>query len=131
MIFGLETVGGKDWYAWGTEILVANQREDGGWQGEFAACGADTCFALMFLVRANLARDLTAALRGGLQDPGEVVLRGGGVDPGGLQTPGWGRPWNRTSPIPIPASPLSPHRTSRCRPRRNHPWVAQTPRFPG
>lgn len=108
MIFGLETVGGKDWYAWGTEILVANQREDGGWQGEFAACGADTCFALMFLVRANLARDLTAALRGGLQDPGEVVLRGGGVDPGGLQTPRLGPALEPHKPNPDPSKPTKP-----------------------
>jgi hypothetical protein len=77
--YDLKTIGGKDWYGWGAEILVANQRKDGSWQGEFADYGADTCFALLFLRRANLARDLTATLQGKVQDPGEAVLKAGGV----------------------------------------------------
>ena len=27
--YGLTTIGGKDWYSWGAEVLVANQKEDG------------------------------------------------------------------------------------------------------
>jgi hypothetical protein len=77
--YGLQTIGGKDWYAWGAEILVANQKKDGSWQGDYADMFADTCFALLFLRRANLARDLTATLQGKVEDPGEVVLRAGGV----------------------------------------------------
>jgi hypothetical protein len=76
----LKTVGGKDWYGWGSEILLVNQSEDGSWQGENGAT-VDTCFALLFLKRANLASDLTARLKGQLQDPGEVTLKaGGGAD---------------------------------------------------
>jgi hypothetical protein len=41
----------------------------------------------LFLVRANPASDLTATLRGGIQDPGEVILRSGGVDGASLQGP--------------------------------------------
>ena len=85
MAFGLKTIGDKDWYAWGSEILVANQRPDGSWQGDYAACGADTCFALLFLRRANLARDLTATLKGKVEDPGESVLRPGGIGGASLQ----------------------------------------------
>ncbi len=77
--FGLKTIGGKDWYGWGSEVLTANQQADGSWQGDFAAGGVDTCFALLFLRRANLARDLTLALRGKIEDPGEVVLSAGGI----------------------------------------------------
>src|SRR5262249_3508894 len=32
--FGLETIGGKDWYNWGAEILLANQSPNGGWEGD-------------------------------------------------------------------------------------------------
>jgi hypothetical protein len=83
--FGLKTVGGKDWYSWGAEILVTNQQKDGGWQGDFAGPGADTCFALLFLKRANVARDLTMALKGKIEDPGEVTLTSGGVGGEGLK----------------------------------------------
>jgi hypothetical protein len=75
----LKSVGGKDWYEWGAEILLVNQQADGSWQGDYAKYAADTCFALLFLRRANLVRDLTAVLRGRLSDPGEVMLKTGGV----------------------------------------------------
>jgi hypothetical protein len=76
--YGLKTIGQKDWYAWGAEILLVSQLPDGSWQGEFRD-GPDTCFALLFLRRANLARDLSARLKGQVQDPGEVRLKAGGV----------------------------------------------------
>ena len=73
----LQTIGKKDWYNWGAEILLANQQPDGSWAGH--PSGADICFALLFLKRANLARDLTAELKGLVKDPGERVIRAGGV----------------------------------------------------
>jgi hypothetical protein len=85
---GLRTIGKKDWYSWGAEILLVNQRPDGTWSGAYPTSGADTCFALLFLRRANLASDLTAALGGKLRDPAEVVLRGGGVGGSGLKDGG-------------------------------------------
>jgi hypothetical protein len=72
----LKTIGGKDWYGWGAEILLENQEPDGSWKGEYAEGGVDTCFALLFLRRANLVRDLTVALKGKVVDPGERVLSG-------------------------------------------------------
>src|ERR1700732_2336492 len=60
----LNTIGGKDWHAWGTEILIDNQQPDGTWRGAYGEGGADTCFALLFLRRANFAKDLTTNLRG-------------------------------------------------------------------
>lgn len=71
----LKTIGKKDWYAWGAELLLANQQANGGWQGTYAECGADTCFALLFLKRANLVPDLTTQLTGRVKDPGERVLK--------------------------------------------------------
>jgi hypothetical protein len=76
---GLDTIGKKDWYGWGAELLLANQGPDGTWQGAHSDSGADTCFALLFLKRANLARDLTAHLKGKLKDPGERTIRAGGI----------------------------------------------------
>src|SRR5262249_17017673 len=40
--------------------------------------------ALLFLARANLAADLTAGLKGRVEDPGEVNLKAGGVGGEGL-----------------------------------------------
>jgi hypothetical protein len=74
----LKTIGGKDWYAWGADVLLANQAQDGSWKGDYPAT-VDTCFALLFLKRANLASDLTARLKGKLHDPGEVTLKAGGA----------------------------------------------------
>jgi hypothetical protein len=82
---GLDTIGKKDWYGWGTEILLANQGPDGLWHGAYDDCGADTCFALLFLKRANLARDLTAHLKGRLRDPGERTIHAGGIGGGSLR----------------------------------------------
>jgi hypothetical protein len=72
----LDTIGKKDWYGWGAEILLENQGPTGLWYGEYGDCGADTCFALLFLKRANLARDLTAQIKGKVKDPGERALKG-------------------------------------------------------
>jgi hypothetical protein len=81
----LQTLDKKDWYGWGAEILLGNQQADGGWHGLYAECGADTCFALLFLKRANLLRDLTAQIKGRVRDPSQAVLRAGGVGGAGLR----------------------------------------------
>ena len=75
MAMGLETLNGKDWYEWGSEILIVNQKPTGAWEGEYTQYHADTCFALLFLKRANFVRDLRPQLKGKLKD--EIVLRGG------------------------------------------------------
>jgi hypothetical protein len=79
----LRTIGGKDWHQWGAEIVVANQQADGTWKGGFGP--ADTCFALLFLRRANLAQDLTTNLKGKITDGGETTLKSGGVGGDGLK----------------------------------------------
>lgn len=83
IIYGLETIGKKDWYKWGCHHIFKTQQSDGHWEGAWGRSGADTCFALLFLLRANLAKDLTASMRGKVMDPGEITLKSGGVGGGG------------------------------------------------
>jgi hypothetical protein len=67
MIYDLEKIGSLDWYKWGSEHLIKTQNKDGSW-GQKGYHGANeeinTAFALLFLNRANLAKDLTATLKG-------------------------------------------------------------------
>jgi hypothetical protein len=65
VMYNLRSIGNKDWYAWGTEALVDSQAANGGWNvGGYPGNHAtvDTCFALLFLKRANLAKDLTTKI---------------------------------------------------------------------
>jgi len=61
VLFDQDKIGGRDWYDWGADILIANQNADGSWHGEYPPV-VDTCFALLFLKRANLAEDLSKKL---------------------------------------------------------------------
>lgn len=62
VLYGLQKIGGGDWYAWGVDLLLGRQAKEGNWH-DGAYHGAtqtlDTCFALLFLKRANLTQDLT------------------------------------------------------------------------
>jgi hypothetical protein len=65
ILYDLPKIGNKDWYRWGAEILVANQGANGEWEkGGYPGAHPvlDTCLALLFLRRANLATDLTNRL---------------------------------------------------------------------
>jgi hypothetical protein len=66
VLYNLPKIGGKDWYAWGRKDLLAKQQKDGGWTGgNYWGSNniLDTCFALLFLKQANLAKDLTDKLQ--------------------------------------------------------------------
>jgi hypothetical protein len=81
VIYGLETIDKKDWYTWGAKLLLKSQAGDGSWSGEYGGGGVDTSFALLFLRRANLAEDLTAALKGRVKDPALIAsLKAGNLD---------------------------------------------------
>ncbi|MBI2807322.1 MAG: hypothetical protein HYX68_20260 [Planctomycetes bacterium] len=62
VIYDLKTIRGKDWYGWGSDVILQHQLPDGHWQDLHGDVG-DTCFAILFLTRANLARDLTERIR--------------------------------------------------------------------
>src|SRR5205823_11670450 len=105
--YGLKTIGNRDWYEWGSKYLLDNQGKDGGWVGRYEG-GVDTCFALLFLRRANLAVDLSARLKG-VKDPGERNLRAGGVGGDKLQKdPNETKPETKPEPGPEPPTPREP-----------------------
>ena len=65
MLYGRRTIDGTEWYPWGVDLLLPAQQSDGSWftNGYFGATPiSDTSFALLFLKRANLAKDLSTKL---------------------------------------------------------------------
>jgi hypothetical protein len=65
VLYRMPVIGDKDWYRWGAQMLVTNQDLKGSWHGGGYPGNSptlDTCLALLFLKRANLAKDLTAKL---------------------------------------------------------------------
>jgi hypothetical protein len=72
MLYDLPTLGDKEWYRWGAESLVINQKEEGDWgpapilgrRGGSTDNGPslNTAFALLFLKYSHPMKDLTAKL---------------------------------------------------------------------
>jgi hypothetical protein len=58
-IYGLETIGSRQWYPWTAELLLRSQQSDGSWSDD--GPGISTCFALLILRRSNLTPDLLVA----------------------------------------------------------------------
>ncbi len=89
MLYDLPTIGGKDWYRWGADVLLANQGRSGEFGppegGDISEYPVNTAFALLFLKRSHLLRDLTAKLpcKGeGLEKGIATILQGGRVPAG-------------------------------------------------
>jgi hypothetical protein len=61
VIYGLASIGGVDWYSWGSARILPLQKLDGSWGGPDCV---DTSFAILFLTKANVAADLSQALGG-------------------------------------------------------------------
>lgn len=66
VLYNLRTFGTFDWYPSGVQLLLPLQREDGSWNPKGTTCleepSVATSFALLFLKRSNLARELTERL---------------------------------------------------------------------
>jgi hypothetical protein len=65
VLYNMATIGGKDWYRWAAQMLVAHQGPLGNWQNggyPHAHPIIDTCLALLVLKRVNLVRGLEARL---------------------------------------------------------------------
>lgn len=65
VLYGLKEIDRRDWYAWAREVLLTHQEEKGHWQdGGYPGSTPtiDTCFALLTLLQANLAKDLTSKM---------------------------------------------------------------------
>ncbi|GBD36941.1 hypothetical protein HRbin36_02070 [bacterium HR36] len=76
MVYDWKTLGGLDWHAWGATYFFRTQAPNGSWNDN-NRCGPVPCtaFGILFLMRSNLATDLTAHFRG------EAVLRTGDDKP--------------------------------------------------
>ncbi|HEY7315389.1 MAG TPA: hypothetical protein VH643_39025 [Gemmataceae bacterium] len=76
MLYALPTIGDKDWYRWGSTILLASQKSDGSWK-DVKVSGKDqlvqgpnwglvpnidTSFALLFLKPSHPMKELTPKL---------------------------------------------------------------------
>jgi hypothetical protein len=65
VLYNQRTIQKKDWYAWGARRLLERQGKEGEWGvGGYHESRPiiDTCFALLFLKRANLTHDLSRKL---------------------------------------------------------------------
>jgi hypothetical protein len=82
MVYGLKTIGKVDWYDWGSRVLVSSQQGDGSWTNGPAQLHGNaenaTAFALLFLSRSNLAKEVSTKLTGKMKDPGASRLVTGG-----------------------------------------------------
>ena len=85
VLCNLKTIGGKDWYRCGVDLLLPAQRPDGGWLGRGSGGFpvVDTCFALLFLKRSDLLPDLRETLQKRLTitDPGQAGKDWKGIAP--------------------------------------------------
>ncbi|MCY2966183.1 MAG: HEAT repeat domain-containing protein, partial [Planctomycetota bacterium] len=50
---GLAEINGHDWYVEGCDYLISKQTAEGFWDMDQAGADADTCFAIMFMVKAT------------------------------------------------------------------------------
>ena len=82
VIYGVDKIGGVDWYAVGSDQLVRKQTAAGSWTGTYGA-EVSTSFALLFLTKANVARDLSSKIK---PEAGNELRAGTG--PGAAATSG-------------------------------------------
>ncbi len=79
VLLGLEQIGEVDWYQKGADGLLKTQTEEGGWPTAWAdtdkAGLSDTCFALLFLRKANLGSDISRLLEGEQEQKFSIVGR--------------------------------------------------------
>jgi hypothetical protein len=102
VIFGVEKIGGVDWYAHGADALVRAQGPDGSWGASGYGPEPGTAFAVLFLTRANIARDLSSKVQ---QEAGATELRAGN-GPGATEaTPTTKPPAPTATPGGSPALP--------------------------
>jgi hypothetical protein len=90
VIYGVDKIGGVDWHAVGADAIVRAQGPDGAWGGSYTP-EIQTSFAVLFLTRANIARDLSSKVQ---KDPTNTELRAGS---------GPGKP----EPAPVPKLPAT------------------------
>jgi len=98
VVYGADKIGGVDWFDIGSTVLVRSQGNDGSWGVGGYNEDVNTAFAVLFLCRSNLARDLSSKVQ---RDPTSTELRAGtGPNPVDLLP-------NRPT-LPAPPAPVIP-----------------------
>ncbi|MSR55954.1 MAG: hypothetical protein EXS09_22175 [Gemmataceae bacterium] len=121
MAYGLQTIGNLDWYDWGARVLLSSQAANGSWGNRAAVHGSTenaTAFALLFLMRSNLAQEVSISMKGKVKDPGTSRLVGGGdlskiIGESSQGKANSKRPGPVTTPRPKDDTPLSPPETDK------------------
>jgi Ca-activated chloride channel family protein len=72
---GLRSLEDFDWYGHGARILLDRQDDDGGWPQNRWGRLPNTCLALLFLRKANLAFELDRVLRLTMRESGAALAR--------------------------------------------------------
>ena len=124
VIFGIDVIGGVNWFDAGAHTLVHTQGNDGAWRGSYSD-EVDTSFAVLFLCKSNLARDLSSKV----QKEVSTEMRAGAAPRARAQSRrNRGSAANRRRSWPIRSSPVSAGARRRCspgsssaRPRRSGP----------
>jgi hypothetical protein len=107
-LYNLQAFGDKDWYRWGAQILVSSQTTGGEWPfvpGDITGGSygnvLNTSFALLFLKRSNMTKDLTTKLpfKPGELNKGIMALRAG-PSPATSSSPGESNTKQRSSTPP-------------------------------
>lgn len=79
VLLGLEKMGEADWFAQGADGLLKTQTELGNWPSAWPDADkdglSDTCFALLFLRKANLGSDISRLLEGEREQKFEISSR--------------------------------------------------------
>jgi hypothetical protein len=97
VIYGVDKIGGFDWYDHGSTVLVRSQSPDGTWTVSGYGSEVNTAFAVLFLCRSNLARDLSSKVQ---RDPTNTEMRAGKGPSAAELLPN--RPIAPTTPPPLP-----------------------------
>jgi len=77
VIYGFTELDKVDWYDWGCAALIEKQKEDGSWEGGYPP-QVNTAFALLFLRKANLAKDLSGIAQLKAQGGKDQLANAGG-----------------------------------------------------
>ncbi|MBP3959279.1 hypothetical protein J8F10_28885 [Gemmata sp. G18] len=75
VVYGMDKIGKIDWYDIGSTAIVRSQGADGTWTvGGSYGTEVNTAFAVLFLCRSNLARDLSNKVQ---KDPTSTEMKAG------------------------------------------------------
>lgn len=74
VVYGVDKIGGFNWYDIGSTLIVRSQSPNGSWDIGGYNAEVNTAFALLFLAKSNLARDLSSKVQ---KDPTNTELRAG------------------------------------------------------